>query len=117
MDLTTHLFGLFSPHCRSFSFACMSLFLFHIHCSSPPSFIAYQHDDSTLKSKCCLKLGEWQQTLAGEGKESMVHVLNSFHLATQVCDARVCVCVCACDHRDAELVVLERTNGGMVGLF
>jgi hypothetical protein len=43
-----------------------------------------QHDDSTLKSKCCLKLGEWQQTLAGEGKESMVHVLNSFHLATQV---------------------------------
>ena len=57
------------------------MFLFPI----VPSHFPPQHDDSTLKSKCCLKLGEWQQTLAGEGKESMVHVLNSFHLATQVC--------------------------------
>ena len=41
------------------------------------------HDDARLKSKCCLKLGEWQQALTGEGKEAMVQVLNSFHLATQ----------------------------------
>jgi FKBP12-rapamycin complex-associated protein len=41
------------------------------------------HHDAQLKSKCCLKLGEWQQTLIGDGRDAMVQVLNSFHLATQ----------------------------------